>query len=75
MVCALGAQIIDDILDFTGKQDILGKPSLSDLKGGIATAPVRRYENGCSLINCICDDTYLTCRLLGEKYPLVFSSS
>lgn len=46
-----GIQIIDDILDFTGKQDILGKPSLNDLKSGIATAPVRRYENDFLFIN------------------------
>ncbi|KAJ7564211.1 hypothetical protein O6H91_02G007300 [Diphasiastrum complanatum] len=40
--CHLGIayQLIDDVLDFTGSKASLGKPSLSDLKQGIATAPV-----------------------------------
>lgn len=33
-------QLIDDLLDMTGKADILGKPVLNDLKQGHATAPV-----------------------------------
>jgi all-trans-nonaprenyl-diphosphate synthase len=36
----LAFQIIDDILDFTGSTDILGKPAGSDLQGGNLTAPV-----------------------------------
>lgn len=33
-------KLVDDILDFTGDKAVLGKPSLNDLKSGIATAPV-----------------------------------
>ena len=32
-------QIIDDILDYTASEDIIGKPVGSDLKNGIITAP------------------------------------
>lgn len=33
-------QLVDDILDFEGSTALMGKPALSDLKAGIATAPV-----------------------------------
>lgn len=33
-------QLVDDILDFTASSEELGKPSGSDLRGGLATAPV-----------------------------------
>jgi geranylgeranyl pyrophosphate synthase len=35
-----GFQIVDDILDFEGNQDVLGKPVGSDLREGIVTLPV-----------------------------------
>ncbi len=36
-------QIIDDILDFTGDQSMIGKPVGSDLRQGIVTLPVIEY--------------------------------
>lgn len=33
-------QLMDDVLDFEGSLASLGKPALSDLKGGLATAPM-----------------------------------
>ena len=38
-----GFQIIDDVLDFRGEQDVLGKPVGSDLREGIVTLPVLYY--------------------------------
>jgi geranylgeranyl pyrophosphate synthase len=35
-----GFQIVDDILDFEGNEDVLGKPVGSDLREGIVTLPV-----------------------------------
>ena len=37
-------QIVDDILDFTGEQETVGKPVASDLRQGLATLPVLLYN-------------------------------
>jgi len=39
-----GFQIIDDVLDFQGDEEILGKPVGSDLREGIVTLPVLYYS-------------------------------
>jgi all-trans-nonaprenyl-diphosphate synthase len=36
----LAFQVVDDILDFTGSEQQLGKPAASDLASGYLTAPV-----------------------------------
>ncbi len=40
----MGFQIIDDILDFKGDEDHIGKPVANDLRQGIATLPVMLYN-------------------------------
>jgi geranylgeranyl pyrophosphate synthase len=37
-------QIVDDILDFTGEQEAVGKPVASDLRQGVITLPVLYYQ-------------------------------
>jgi geranylgeranyl pyrophosphate synthase len=39
-------QIVDDILDFTGNETVLGKPVGSDLRQGIITLPMFYYLEG-----------------------------
>lgn len=39
-------QIVDDVLDFTGEQDTVGKPVANDLRQGLVTLPaIYYYEN------------------------------
>ena len=33
-------QLIDDVLDFVSCEEVMGKPAATDLKLGLATAPV-----------------------------------
>ena len=33
-------QLVDDLLDFTSTEEMMGKPTAADLKLGLATAPV-----------------------------------
>jgi len=40
----MGFQVIDDILDFKGDEEHLGKPVANDLRQGIATLPVMLYN-------------------------------
>jgi geranylgeranyl pyrophosphate synthase len=37
-------QIVDDILDFRGDEDLIGKPVANDLRQGIATLPVMLFN-------------------------------
>jgi geranylgeranyl pyrophosphate synthase len=44
LLLGTGFQIIDDVLDFQGDEDVLGKPVGSDLREGIVTLPVLYYQ-------------------------------
>jgi geranylgeranyl pyrophosphate synthase len=39
-------QILDDVLDFTGEQDTIGKPVANDLRQGLVTLPTIYYLEG-----------------------------
>ena len=52
-------QIVDDVLDFVGDQDQLGKPAGSDLRAGLVTLPTLSYleqNEGRDLIGNILDN-------------------
>jgi geranylgeranyl pyrophosphate synthase len=53
-------QIVDDVLDFTGEQAMVGKPVASDLRHGIITLPTIKY------IEAMPDDPDLTPILSGN---------
>lgn len=36
----VASQLVDDLLDFTSSESVMGKPTTADLKLGLATAPV-----------------------------------
>jgi heptaprenyl diphosphate synthase len=40
----MGFQVVDDILDFKGDEDQIGKPVANDLRQGIATLPVMLFN-------------------------------
>lgn len=55
-------QIVDDVLDFTGKEEKVGKPVASDLRQGLLTLPVIYYRDEYP------DDPDLTPILNGKYY-------
>lgn len=55
-------QIVDDVLDFTGEQETVGKPVGSDLRQGLVTLPVLYY------LESHPDDPDLESVLSGNRY-------
>jgi geranylgeranyl pyrophosphate synthase len=53
-------QIIDDVLDFSGEQQVVGKPVGSDLRRGLITLPTLRYAEAHA------SDPDLACAMRGE---------
>lgn len=54
----LAFQLVDDMLDFTGKEKGLGKPAGADLELGLATAPLLFAWRGCEELG----------RLVGRRF-------
>ena len=74
--CELGMafQIVDDILDFQGDEQVIGKPVGSDLANGIMTLPAfiarKRHPNG-NPIDAYLADTTGNRELLAEAVQLI----
>jgi octaprenyl-diphosphate synthase len=75
-------QIVDDLLDFTGEEDVLGKPIGGDLREGKITLPIihllsRDHEEADALVRSVVDtrnittDEWRTLRALLARYDSI----
>jgi geranylgeranyl pyrophosphate synthase len=68
-------QLVDDVLDFEGTLSQLGKPALSDLKAGLATAPVLFAAEECPELEPLIDRKFKDDGDVDRAVDLVFMSS
>jgi geranylgeranyl pyrophosphate synthase len=68
-------QLVDDVLDFEGSLSQLGKPALSDLKAGLATAPVLFASEEYSELDPMIDRKFKEDGDVDRAVDLVFGSS
>lgn len=73
----LAFQITDDILDFTGNQDTVGKPVWSDIREGVYTLPLiyaLRSSDYSEELNLILKEDYLSDDNMNKVIDIVLSS-
>jgi len=77
-------QLVDDIMDFQGSVTTMGKSALSDLKGGLATAPVlyalqeakeNEVDGTYSLLKTMIDRKFSEAGDVEKSVDLVFASN
>lgn len=59
----LAFQLVDDLLDFISSTDTMGKPTATDLKLGLATAPVLFACEKVSLFLFLCNSKVIIVKL------------
>ncbi|KAG8459471.1 hypothetical protein KFE25_012806 [Diacronema lutheri] len=70
----LAFQIVDDMLDFTGSADALGKPKLQDMALGLATAPILYASNQFPELQRLIKRKFETRGDLDRAYALLMQS-
>ncbi len=71
----LAYQIIDDILDFTGTSEVLGKPAMADVSLGLATAPVLYASQECRELLPLIKRRFKNPGDAAQAYKLVMSTN
>lgn len=70
----LAFQIIDDILDITGSDNLLGKPTGSDLKNGNLTAPLFFALTECKFLHTLINQEFQNDYHIDEALKLIKST-
>ena len=71
----LAYQVVDDILDFTSSDEVLGKPAASDLRSGNLTAPALYAMQEVPYLKALIDREFVEPDDIEQAIELVHSSS